>query len=79
MATSKEHLDKLALVHQVNWEAANLDDLFPVPDGPADVAHNLIRWFCDRLADVQFKPSPVLAEGLHWLPPPRRPPVRDVL
>jgi len=38
IAASKEHLDKLALVHQVDWKAANLDDLFPVPDGPADVA-----------------------------------------
>ena len=67
IAASKEHLDKLALVHQVDWRAAKLDELFPVPDGPDDVAHNLIRWFCDRLADVQFEPSPVLAEGLHWL------------
>ena len=73
IAASKEHLDKLALVHQVDWKAAELDELFPVPDGPADVAHNLIRWFCDRLAAVQFEPSPVLAEGLHWLRSSRPP------
>ena len=63
----QEHLDKLALVHQADWQKLGMDDLFPVPDGPGDVAANLIRWFCGRLRDVQFEPSPVLAEGLDWL------------
>lgn len=67
IAASKEHLSKLALVHQVDWRALGLDELFPVPDGPDDVAANLVRWFRRRLADVQFEPSPVLAEGVQWL------------
>ena len=61
---SREHLDKLALVHECDWRALGFDELFPAPDGPADVPHNLIRWFLGRLADVQFEPSPVLVEGL---------------
>jgi aminoglycoside phosphotransferase (APT) family kinase protein len=63
----KEHLGKLALVHATDWRVSRMDELFPAPDGPGDVAHNLIRWFEARLADVQFEPSPVLAEGLAWL------------
>jgi aminoglycoside phosphotransferase (APT) family kinase protein len=63
----KEHLDKLAIVHQTDWRRLGFDELFPVPTGTADVAPNLIRWFCQRLEDVQFEPSPVLAEGLDWL------------
>jgi aminoglycoside phosphotransferase (APT) family kinase protein len=64
---AKEHLDKLALVHGTDWRKLGMDELFPVPDGPIDVAANLIRWFEQRLAEVQFEPSPVLAEGLTWL------------
>lgn len=63
----REHLGQLAVVHTTDWDALGFADLFPVPDGPQDVAHNLIRWFCRRLAEIQFEPSPVLAEGLDWL------------
>ncbi len=63
----REHLDKLALVHACDWRALGMDELFPVPDGPDDVAPNLIRWFRRRLGEVQFEPSPVLAEGIDWL------------
>jgi aminoglycoside phosphotransferase (APT) family kinase protein len=67
IAASKEHLEKLALVHQVDWREVGFDEIFPVPTDPADVAPNLVRWFSARLADVQFEPSPVLAEGVQWL------------
>lgn len=67
IAACREHLDKLALVHTTDWRALGMDELFPVPDGPADVPHNLIAWFERRLAAVQFEPSPALAEGVTWL------------
>jgi aminoglycoside phosphotransferase (APT) family kinase protein len=67
IAASKEHLRRLATVHSVDWQSQGFDDLFPVPDGPGDVAHNLIAWFSGRLAEFRCEPSPVLAEGLDWL------------
>jgi len=63
----KEHLDKLALVHTADWAALGFAELFPVPDGPADVVANLIRWFEGRLRAVQFEPCPALVEGVAWL------------
>lgn len=64
---AKEHLAKLAVIHTIDWRAAGFDELFPVPDGPADVVPNLVRLFLGRLSEVQQEPSPVLAEGVEWL------------
>lgn len=67
IAASKEHLDKLALVHTLDWEALGFGELFPIPSSPADCAENLIRTTLARLAEFQFEPNPVLAESISWL------------
>ena len=67
IAASKEHLDKLALVHTLDWERLGFGELFPVPPSPADCAEHLIRTTLARLAEIQFEPAPVLAESVALL------------
>ncbi|RZL85014.1 MAG: phosphotransferase family protein [Rhodococcus sp. (in: high G+C Gram-positive bacteria)] len=67
IAASKEHLDKLALVHTADWKGLGFGDIFAVPDSPADCAENLIRANLSLLARFQFEPSPVLAESVSRL------------
>ena len=64
IAASKEHLDKLALVHTADWKGLGFGDIFAVPASPADCAENLIRANLAQLAQFQFEPSPALAEGV---------------
>ncbi|WP_202125248.1 phosphotransferase family protein [Actinomadura physcomitrii] len=67
VAASKEHLDKLALVHTLDWEALGFGEVFAVPPSPAECAETLIGSVLSRLAEFQFEPSPLLAECVAWL------------
>ncbi|MBC2640263.1 MULTISPECIES: phosphotransferase [unclassified Rhodococcus (in: high G+C Gram-positive bacteria)] len=67
IAASKEHLDKLALVHTADWKGLGFADIFAVPDSPADCAANLIRANVAQLERFQFEPSPILREGVSRL------------
>lgn len=64
---SKEHIDKLALVHGVDWQDRGFDDLLPVPATPADCATTQIESCLESLAASGVEPSPVLAEAVSSL------------
>jgi aminoglycoside phosphotransferase (APT) family kinase protein len=64
IALSKEHVSKLALVHQVDWRAAGFGDFLPAPATPADCAANLIDHWMGRIAEYGTEPSPILAEAV---------------
>jgi len=61
---SKEHLDKLALVHAVDWEARGFGELLSVPNSPADCALHLIDQCMEQISGYGVEPSPVLAEAV---------------
>ncbi|WP_009480545.1 phosphotransferase family protein [Rhodococcus sp. JVH1] len=67
IAASKEHLTQLARLHTADWQSLGFGEVFAVPKSPADCAANLIRDNLRRLAEYQFEPSPVLAEGVAQL------------
>lgn len=64
IALSKEHVDKLALVHCVDWAARGFGELFRVSASAATCALDLIDECLTRLEDYSAEPSPVLAEAV---------------
>lgn len=64
---SREHLDKLALVHAVDWRAQGFAELLRVPTSPTDCALDLIEDSLEKISGYGAEPSPVLAEAVAWL------------
>ncbi|WP_210717286.1 phosphotransferase family protein [Amycolatopsis acididurans] len=67
IAASKEHLDKLALVHTTDWRALGFGAIGTVPASAAECATALVDDLTARLSSFQFEPSPAVAEGLAQL------------
>ncbi|HWD05876.1 MAG TPA: phosphotransferase family protein [Amycolatopsis sp.] len=67
IAASKEHLEKLALLHTSDWRALGFGEIGTVPDSPAACATALLDDLRDRLSAFQFEPSPAVAEGFAQL------------
>ena len=66
-AVAYECIEKLALVHRLDWKAHGFDSLLPVPREPADsFAHELAIWKDHWFTRRPF-PSPILEETLSWL------------
>ena len=63
IAASKEHLDKLATVHAVDWRACGLGDVLDVPASAADAAAHLVRSTRAMVEELLDEPSPLLAEA----------------
>ncbi|KOS58204.1 phosphotransferase family protein [Rhodococcus rhodochrous] len=64
---SQEHLDKLALVHSVDWRLQGFDRVLRVPESPAHCALDLIEQCVERIASYGGEPSPVMAEAVALL------------
>ena len=64
---AKEHLAKLAVVHTIDWRALGFDELFPVPDGPADVVPNLVRLFLAASRTCSTSRARCWPRGVEWL------------
>jgi aminoglycoside phosphotransferase (APT) family kinase protein len=67
IAASTEHLDRLADVHLLDWEALGFGELFAVPPSAAECAETLIGTCLAQLEEDGAEPSPVLAEAVAWL------------
>lgn len=67
VAASKEHLDKLALVHTADWRGLGFGHLYRAPEAPADCAIAVLDDIAERLAEIQFEPSPAVAEAMSQL------------
>ena len=67
IAISKEHLSKLALVHQVDWKALGFDRYLQAPKDEADCAHNYVRRALQEFEDVRITGMPVMLEVAEWL------------
>lgn len=67
IAISREHMEKLAMVHAVDWRAHGFADLIPVPPSPAlSASFALDRHFAD-LDACRIHATPILQEAREWL------------
>ena len=64
IALSREHIENLAKVHGVDWEARGFDEIFQAPSSPQSCAVDLIDECLSRLESYGAEPSPALAEAV---------------
>jgi aminoglycoside phosphotransferase (APT) family kinase protein len=64
---SKEHLDKLALIHTVDWKKLGFDERLKAPISREDCAHNFIDTIMAPFWEFQVEPIPIALIGLDWL------------
>lgn len=64
---SREHVRKLALVHQVDWKALGLDSRLPVPASEAAAAGSYIDMVVQQMRDLHGEPIPLFIAGVHSL------------
>jgi aminoglycoside phosphotransferase (APT) family kinase protein len=62
--TSKEHMRKLALVHNVDWRKHGFDERLPVPASVETCARTFLDGLVERLEDYRREPMPVVVEAL---------------
>lgn len=67
IAISKEHISKLAIVHQVDWKSLGFDKYLSAPKDEADCAHNYIRRALREFEGVRVTGMPVMLEVAEWL------------
>lgn len=67
IAASKEHLDKLALVHTTDWRALGFDRIGTVPASEKHCATTVLDDIEAWLATFQFEPCPAVTEALSQL------------
>jgi len=75
---AKEHIGKLALIHQCDWRALGFGDLFDVPPSKADSARTVIDSIERQLAEFQIEPFPLFHEAREWLLDNEPDPVREI-
>lgn len=63
----RSHVEALAEVHAVDWRAAGLDAVLPVPTRPTDAARALIDLHTSHLHDAAFEPHPMVTYAIHRL------------
>lgn len=61
--TSKEHLRKLALVHQVDWRGLGFERYLSAPESTESCGVHAIDVITDQLAAFQQEPLPVVVEA----------------
>jgi aminoglycoside phosphotransferase (APT) family kinase protein len=59
IAISREHMRKLALVHNVDWRALGIDAQLPAPKSVADCAGNYVRTIREQFESVRVEGIPV--------------------
>lgn len=67
IAISKEHIGKLALVHQIDWKALGFDQQLSAPKDEADCAHHYIDLAMRQFEEVRGSGMPVMLEIAEWL------------
>jgi aminoglycoside phosphotransferase (APT) family kinase protein len=62
--TSKEHMRKLAIVHNVDWQAAGFDERLSVPPSPAACGAHFIDVLVGQFRSFQAEPMPLVTEAV---------------
>lgn len=61
---SREHMRKLAIVHNIDWKAAGFDERLKPPASVEEAAHHFIDGMVAQLRDFQREPMPIVIEAL---------------
>lgn len=64
---SREHMRKLALVHNVDWRALGFDERLPAPASEADCASNYVATIRKQFEALRAEAIPVFLEAAEWL------------
>jgi aminoglycoside phosphotransferase (APT) family kinase protein len=67
IAASREHLDKLALVHTLDWRARGFAEIFEVPSSAAEAGTAMVRGIRSLIEQSGVEPNPVMAEAAAFL------------
>ena len=67
IATSKEMITKLSMVHAIDWQSLKFYEVLEAPASCEDSAARAIRQIYRELEEGQFEPQPILAEVREWL------------
>lgn len=64
---SKEHMRKLALVHNVDWKALRLDEILPAPASREECGRNMIDAMDRRFEKLRLEAIPIFLEAAEFL------------
>lgn len=64
---SKEHMRKLALVHNVDWRALGFDEILSAPASTAVCGHHMIDAMVRRFEQFRLEAIPIFLEGAEFL------------
>ena len=67
IAISKEHLNKIAIVHKVDWRSLGFETWLPAPKDEADAAHANVDRVMRLFSDLAIEALPILQEAAEWL------------
>ncbi|MFA5524885.1 MAG: phosphotransferase family protein [Tissierellales bacterium] len=67
IAISKEHLSKLALIHQLDWKALGFDKYLPAPTSVEDCAKVFVESLMSMMEDIRTSAIPLFLEAGEWL------------
>ncbi|AEG50881.1 aminoglycoside phosphotransferase [Sphingobium chlorophenolicum L-1] len=62
-----DHMEKLALLHSLDWQAFGFDEFMPVPPSPKEALRFEYDHWRARWAERQTTPRPIVTEFLCWL------------
>ncbi|HLY57656.1 MAG TPA: phosphotransferase family protein, partial [Stellaceae bacterium] len=61
-----EYVEKMALVHRLDWKAHGFDRIMPAPASPESAPREeLMQWWA-IWDEVKTEPFPIITEVLHW-------------
>jgi aminoglycoside phosphotransferase (APT) family kinase protein len=67
IAVSKEHVRKMAQVHQLDWKALGFADLLAAPAAPQESATVAIDRIAAAIDEIALEPLPALVDIIAWL------------
>jgi aminoglycoside phosphotransferase (APT) family kinase protein len=67
IAISKEHMRKLAIVHNVDWRGLNFGERLPVPRDEASCGRLYVDTVLRQLDEVGGEGVPIMLEAAEWL------------
>ena len=67
IAISKEHLSKLAIVHNIDWHALGFNERLPVPADEASCGAFFVENILHSMEDFGEEPVPLVLEAVDWL------------